>query len=287
MSQELGTSTPTKFSKREWVHLIITLSIAQAFVWFISLQYANNTSALGYVSFAGTLISIILAVLAIGYTYGESQQQKNSSSTLASQLESLVKIKDKLEIQADALKSIETLKGDITDFKVEVIKHFYDTQSKIDFNNLSIQDLIKVNGLSSESENISSADSENLLRILLSDGESNLFALAVICYVLFKETGNVDLWNYFEENDYLKLITKEDARLTFTVYSSTLIVFSIMEKLKVFENGGINPLLKEKFNIYAEHSFDSALVKTNKNLIEYLKSVKKSKFYLEREPKVE
>lgn len=124
-------SEKTKFSKREWIHLIITLSIVQAAIWFVSFVYANNSSALGYISFAGTIISIILAVLAIGYTYGESQQQKNSSSTLGNQIESLIKIKDKLEIQAEALEDIKELKSNLTRFSENVDNYFRETNQHV------------------------------------------------------------------------------------------------------------------------------------------------------------
>ncbi|OCY30535.1 hypothetical protein BFR75_11115 [Acinetobacter pittii] len=141
MSQTEDTSK--KFSKREWFHLIITLSIIQAGVWYISFQYASNASALGYISFAGTLISIILAILAIGYTYGESQQQKNSSATLANQLDSLVKIKDKLESQAGALEDIKLLKVVINEFSTKIESHFKETQLQVNTVNQSINLIAK------------------------------------------------------------------------------------------------------------------------------------------------
>ncbi|NUF17334.1 hypothetical protein, partial [Acinetobacter lactucae] len=121
----------TKFSKREWIHLIITLSIIQAGVWFVSFVYAGSTNALGYVSFAGTLISIILAVLAIGYTYGESQQQKNSSATLANQIDSLITIKEKLEVQAESLQGIKLLEENFAKFSNQVESRFMETQHQV------------------------------------------------------------------------------------------------------------------------------------------------------------
>ncbi|MHC0019154.1 hypothetical protein ACW2B4_15530, partial [Acinetobacter pittii] len=135
-------SEKTKFTTREWILSIIIMLIIEAFIFWVAFQFAGNSSALGYVSFAGTLISIILAVLAIGYTYVESQQQKNSSATFATQLDSLVKIKDKLQIQAEALENIQNLKNDITDFKAEVFDHFSETKNKIESNNGFIKQLI-------------------------------------------------------------------------------------------------------------------------------------------------
>lgn len=126
-------SENSKFTKREWVHLIITISIIESFIFWVSFQFSGNSSALGYVSFAGTLISIILAVLAIGYTYGESQQQKNSSSTLANQLESLVKIKDKLEMHTDALEDIKHVKDSMLNFSNQIDNHFKENRQNIDF----------------------------------------------------------------------------------------------------------------------------------------------------------
>lgn len=67
-----------EFSKREWVFSIVIVSLVQAFVWYSAFVNAGSGSALNFISFAGTLVSIILAVLAIGYTYGESISQKKS-----------------------------------------------------------------------------------------------------------------------------------------------------------------------------------------------------------------
>lgn len=133
-------SSGIKFTKREWIHLIITLSIVQGVIWFASFIYADNSSALGYVSFAGTIISIILAVLAIGYTYGESQQQKNSSHTLAQQLNSLDNISDRLAIQADALEDMKIVKDSMINISNQIESHFRENHQKIDFlsNNISI-----------------------------------------------------------------------------------------------------------------------------------------------------
>lgn len=142
MSQNNQEATSTnKFTKREWILAIIILLIIEGFIFWISFQFSGNSSALGYVSFAGTLISIILAILAIGYTYGESQQQKNSSSTLANQLESLVNIKDKLEVHAHALEDIKHVKDSMLNFSNQIDSHFKENQQKIDFLNNNVSNL--------------------------------------------------------------------------------------------------------------------------------------------------
>ncbi|MFW2097798.1 hypothetical protein ACG9ZL_16475 [Acinetobacter sp. ULE_I057] len=142
-------SEKTKFSTREWILSIIILLIMEAFIFWVAFQFAGNSSALGYVSFAGTLISIILAVLAIGYTYGESQQQKNSSETLSTQISSLVKIKDKLKIQAEALEDIKIVKKNMINISDQIDDHFNRNNSRIEVLNENFSQLAKQTSLQS------------------------------------------------------------------------------------------------------------------------------------------
>lgn len=77
------------FGKREWLFLIVVLALGQLIVHMVSWRYAANANALGYVSFAGTIVSIILAVIAIIYGFVQTVEQSRSSSTIASQITSL------------------------------------------------------------------------------------------------------------------------------------------------------------------------------------------------------
>lgn len=104
------------FTKREWIQLIITLTIFQAFFWYAVFENSGSASALGYVSFAGTLVSIILAVLAIGYTYGESISQKNKSEGLANQIDTLGGLIESVEVEAKSLEKIQDIANELTGF---------------------------------------------------------------------------------------------------------------------------------------------------------------------------
>ncbi|WP_421222165.1 hypothetical protein [Aeromonas enteropelogenes] len=104
------------FSKREWVQLTILLAIIQAFFWYAVFENSQSASALGYVSFAGTLVSIILAVLAIGYTYGESISQKSKSDGLAEQIKTLGTLIDSVEIEAKSLEKIQDISKELSGF---------------------------------------------------------------------------------------------------------------------------------------------------------------------------
>ena len=104
------------FTKREWIQLIIILTIFQAFFWYAVFENSQSESALGYVSFAGTLVSIILAVLAIGYTYGESISQKNKSEGLADQINTLGTLIESVEVEAKSLEKIQDIATELTGF---------------------------------------------------------------------------------------------------------------------------------------------------------------------------
>ncbi|WP_305372161.1 hypothetical protein [Photobacterium leiognathi] len=110
------------FSKREWIFLILLLSLIQGFVWYAAFVNASNGSALNFISFAGTLISIILAILAIGYTYGESITQKNQSDTVVNQIEKLNTAIDTINKQTSNFNQIKEISDTLLKY-TELVEH--------------------------------------------------------------------------------------------------------------------------------------------------------------------
>lgn len=179
----LKVSSGEKFTKREWIHLIITLSIVQGVIWFASFVYANNSNALGYVSFAGTLISIILAILAIGYTYGESHQQKNSSTTLANQIDELVQIKEDLKVQAQALDDIQILRLDLKQYAEKVDHHLINTNNTLGVFTEKLSD-VSTHAPPKDGKVEDGLDGKLLFDKLFVSQDFKLNALALIFFVL-------------------------------------------------------------------------------------------------------
>jgi hypothetical protein len=79
-----------KLSTREWILLIILLLLTQFLIHWLSLRYGGSTSALGYVSFAGTVVSILLGLIAIIYSFVQSVSQNSSAVEIREQTERLV-----------------------------------------------------------------------------------------------------------------------------------------------------------------------------------------------------
>lgn len=119
------------FSKREWFFVIALVSVIQGAIWYASFVNSNSGSALNYVSFAGTLISIILAVLAIGYTYGESLSQKNKSDNVTSQIAVLNEVIRSITIESKNLEQISTISDELTRFASKFDESILRTQEKV------------------------------------------------------------------------------------------------------------------------------------------------------------
>lgn len=129
---------------KDWIYIFIISFLLQFVIYYFSFIYGSSGKALGYISFAGTLISIILAVIAIGYTYGESIKQKSSSDQLLLEIAGLREIKEKLAGQVDILENISAIKSaventQITVSKIDIVKHLkeFTKQFELDKNMIS------------------------------------------------------------------------------------------------------------------------------------------------------
>lgn len=111
--------------------IIILTSLVQAFIWYVSFINAGNGSALNFVSFAGTLISIILAVLAIGYTYGESINQKGKSDSLSVQISALTEVTSNIKTQADAISEVSNIKTELESVAQRIESGFLETKKNV------------------------------------------------------------------------------------------------------------------------------------------------------------
>jgi hypothetical protein len=76
-------------STLKWLLLILIVILLQYILTGWVGEYGNNTNIVSHVSFAGTIVSIILAVLAIVYTYYQGLSQWQDSSNLTAQVSQL------------------------------------------------------------------------------------------------------------------------------------------------------------------------------------------------------
>ncbi|MCG6221607.1 hypothetical protein NB600_18320 [Vibrio antiquarius] len=100
-----------KMKPREWLYIIFIIILLQFIVQAAAWLYGGNDGALGYISFAGTVVSIILAVLAIVYSYIQSLSQQNSATQISSQVDKLISITERMDMSKnDLTMSLDNLK---------------------------------------------------------------------------------------------------------------------------------------------------------------------------------
>lgn len=131
-------SKGVKFSTREWWLLIFILILIQFVVQWFSYQYSGSSNALGYISFAGTLVSIILGLVAIIYSFVQSISHTSTVAEIKDQVERLIlagvditKSKDDLHASAIELSKIaDDLASKVTE-NTSATKEVVGTVSKL------------------------------------------------------------------------------------------------------------------------------------------------------------
>jgi hypothetical protein len=84
------------FSRREWLMLVAILLMAEAWILNISYAFKGDQDVINYISFAATIASLLLAVLAIIYGFYQADAQKRSTATIEYQLESMRSVQRKI-----------------------------------------------------------------------------------------------------------------------------------------------------------------------------------------------
>lgn len=98
-----------RLSTREWLLIIGVLLLIEYFWLADVLQLAADERIVNYVGFAGTIVSIILALLAIIYSYYQSFSQRQENVALATQIEKLSGVVERANL-AEAVISDELSK---------------------------------------------------------------------------------------------------------------------------------------------------------------------------------
>ncbi|WP_417552051.1 hypothetical protein [Marinomonas fungiae] len=233
-----------KFTTREWIFVFIIASLVQGAVWYISFVNAGNPSALTYVSFAGTLISIILAVLAIGYTYGESVSQKNKSDSVASQINSLNEVIKNVKIETESLNAISNISNDLKGlhdhFKGEMQRNHEKVSEIHDKLDSFKEDLNKSKVLDVE-EKSPSLSLETILNLILNEKNPTSYIAFFMVYYscLFEGDRNKDTEFFISSLSDLEDDSFDSDTIFYMVIAMYGLVISILRRagLIKFDNG--------------------------------------------------
>lgn len=171
-----------EFSKREWLLAILLIMIVQFIVQCIAFLYAGSGSALNYISISGTIVSIVLALLAIIYSYFQSASQVNTSTSLNTQIEKLISIVDIVKESksdfANELKNLENIRENIeSSINIQLSSH-----SKVNEISEALDVLVENN-----ITNYAGNNGANTFSKLVSEGNTIVHLVLLVLHVSIKE----------------------------------------------------------------------------------------------------
>jgi hypothetical protein len=99
------TPQGNRFSRREWLLLLALLLMLEAGVLSISNSFKDDQSVLNYISFASTIASLLLAVLAIIYGFYQSDGQKSLAAEFGLRVSAMARVEQDLGTTAKEIAS--------------------------------------------------------------------------------------------------------------------------------------------------------------------------------------
>ena len=117
-----------KVVRLTWPEIILTvllIMVLEGLVFYLSAMHSGSVSAMNYVSFAGTITSIILAVVAIIYTMIESLRQ---STTTDKMVNGAISVQQSAQEIAAEVQNLKDLRERIT----ETSRAVKDVSDKLD-----------------------------------------------------------------------------------------------------------------------------------------------------------
>jgi hypothetical protein len=108
----------TMLSTSTFVLSLLLITVTEALILTFVLNNGNRTDVVSHISLAGTITSIILAVLAIIYSYYQTFAQRNDSAALARQIDLLTSVARELQ-ESEADLSHELTRLDVIGTKID------------------------------------------------------------------------------------------------------------------------------------------------------------------------
>lgn len=261
---------------REWLYIVFIVILLQFIVQAAAWLYGGNSGALGYISFAGTIISIILAVLAIVYSYVQSISQQSSAERISSQVDKLIGITDKIDSSKQGLNDTIAHLTNVSSKIDESINYQGEIKDKVDnlATNLSKVNLDKIeNMFANASKNkefsIRSKASGDFYSKPVSTGYGGVTLVCI--YLYYGEQLQLNLDEVFEiivMRSINKLVTKSEGDDGFRAYQEGLFI-GVWQSLTA--NDYIYVLNDDEERLYSLHNEFKVECQ---NFIEFYKSAK-------------
>lgn len=166
---------------REWLFTIAIVILIQFIVQVGALIYSSDNNILNYISFAGTIVSIILATIAIVYSFVQTISQQSSASNISNQVDKLISVVGIIDESKNTIKnSIEHLNKSSEKLDI-AIENQTKLTSKVETisNNFSIEKLTRALNSESTIKNNEHYDTASLSEKIFIAGGNALITVAI------------------------------------------------------------------------------------------------------------
>ncbi|MDH5163931.1 hypothetical protein [Heyndrickxia oleronia] len=297
MEDKQGKSNfPTKKDMAYWI-LILILFIIGSFTFY----YGSKKDVISHIGFAGTIVSILLAVIAIIYSFYQSSTYENVNYKLDNSAQKIKNATDKLSNVSEIKSMLDTFQSEVG-FMKDSIEDLRNIVNTIDSGVSSINQkwgeaekgiFNSLRPTSNNNENIKSDPGFSLdyfIKFLNKGGILPRFLIATIDYSLKHELTVVDLkelnkhyLEFFFENlnpDETLMLRIENVQLgLITSYKQAGIIEANIVTTNKFELSSINKYLSDalqnKLEVEKEQDITtySKFVKLEKKIIEMASSI--------------
>lgn len=184
MEPDNTESTSKPFNRREWLLTIALIMVVEFGIFSVSHTFSGEQNIINYVSFASTIASILLAVIAIIYSFVQTDSQQKTGNAIASQIDHLKQAsiqinnsKDQLENQLNRISGVAEKIDGLQELVGSKITNVQESLSQIQ--NEIKSNLKPVSAPHSAIKPGSISDDAALLAILHTTFDADLFAYAL------------------------------------------------------------------------------------------------------------
>lgn len=273
----------TEFKRREWLLLITILLLVEYWITSISYEFSGSSEVINYISFAATISSILLAVIAIIYSFYQSDSQQKSAAIIANQIENLRSVSTEIDTSKVALEGqlsrISTVLDKVNDLKEIVTGANKQVSDRLEAVHKRFDNLMSKEDRTPQSPEKFNVELAAEIILRRSSFEADLFGYALAKYIKLDPKHQAEV-PYFLQNHYAKPLTKSGIKSMVnesSLWSSGLVILSTLrafnainwvdEKITI-TSSRLQPVLekieKETLNVLPE-GYDKALVEIDKS----------------------
>lgn len=119
------------FSRREWLMIIAIVMMVEYWILSLSYEFRGSSTVVNFVSFAAAITSLLLAVIAIIFSFLQSDAQQNATTAMIGQIDSLRSVATSLDVSGSNIATQASEIGNAADQLQQLSLAVRDSYQKI------------------------------------------------------------------------------------------------------------------------------------------------------------